>query len=217
MKKIMIIFTSLAYLFSQNVADMVENANKFVNEGKLNDALKLYEEVIEIDGSNSVVWYNLGNAYFKAENFAKARECYFNALNFREVNDLSEVNYNIGNTYLRESKPDTAIQYYKKSLELNDKDDEAKYNMELARAIIKEKAKKEKKQQGKDQKKKKQKPPEPSEFAKKKFKEAMEMVGKGMFREALDLLTRAKKTDPTVAAFQKVMKNMEDVLNILEN
>jgi len=217
MKKIYLVLIIFVSLFTQNVADIVDKANKLVHEGKLNEALKLYEEAIELDGSNAVVWYNLGNAYFKAENFAKARECYFNALNFREVNDLSEVNYNIGNTYLRESKPDTAIQYYKKSLELNDKDDEAKYNMELARAILKEKAKKDKKQQGKDQKNKKQKPPKPSDFAKKKFKEAMELVGKGMFREALDTLNRAKKTDPTVAAFQKVMKNMEDVLNVLEN
>ena len=65
------------------------------------------------------------------------------------------------------------------------------------------------------QQKKNEKPP--SEFAKQKFKEAMELADKGMFREALDLLNRAKQTDPTVSAFQKTIKNLEDIVRIIES
>jgi len=216
MKHLIWIFLSFTLLCGQSISERVQQANEHVEKGELNEALKLYESALEIDKTNATIWYNLGNAYFKAENFAKARECYTEALNFKEPNELADVNFNIGNTYFYESKPDTAIQYYKRSLELNDQDLDAKYNLELARAILKEKAKKEQQQQQQNQDQKKNEKP-PSEFAKQKFKEAMELADKGMFREALDLLNRAKQTDPTVSAFQKTIKNLEDIVRIIES
>ena len=214
--KLFILLVLLSFSFSQEkkVVDQVAKANKLLKEDNSPEkALSIYQEELKTNPDNPYLWYNTGNAYFKQKKFAEARSAYENALNFKDTLSLSQTNYNIGNTYLYESKLDTAISYYVKALELNDKDEDAKYNLELARAILKEKAKKEKKQnkqQQKDQKKQ-----EASEYAKKLFEEAKELAKQFRFKEALDLMNRGLRQDPTVAAFKNFIEKLTSIVKIL--
>jgi tetratricopeptide (TPR) repeat protein len=215
MKKIIIFLGLFLFLFAQEEIELAENAKKAYESSDFETAISLYQKAIEKKSDNPKLWFNLGNAYFKAKQYDKAREAFAVSFNLKESSDLSDANYNLGNSYLFESKPDSAIAFYKKALELNDKNEDAKYNMELARAILKEKSKKEKKQQNKQQKQ--PPPPKPSEYAKKMYKKSMETMENGQFSEAKQIMEKALQTDPSVKYYQKYMKNLDEVVKILEN
>lgn len=44
------------------------------------EAIRLYKEAIEKDGTSAAIYYNLGNAYFRVDSLAKAIICYERAL-----------------------------------------------------------------------------------------------------------------------------------------
>jgi tetratricopeptide (TPR) repeat protein len=61
------------------------------------DAIKAFEEVLEIEPNYHRAWYDIGNTYEKLGEFNKAIECYQKALN----NDPNDVYawYNMGRAY----------------------------------------------------------------------------------------------------------------------
>lgn len=195
------------------LTDRVSEANKLYQDNNTEGALEIYLEELKTRPTNSHLWYNAGNAYFKQKKFGEAREAYINSMSFTDTLNMANVNYNIGNTYMLESKLDTAISYYKRALELNDTDEDAKYNLELARAILKEKSKKEKQQQ--NQQDQQQKQPEPSEYAKKLYEQAKALAKEYKFGEALAVMQQGLKQDPTVNAFKQFMDKLTSVSKIL--
>lgn len=49
-----------------------ESANKLYKSRQYSEAIQQYDSLIKMHGSSAEVYYNLGNAYFKNENFGKA-------------------------------------------------------------------------------------------------------------------------------------------------
>jgi Ca-activated chloride channel homolog len=209
---------SISILFGQNdhnkMVDLLKSGNKLVEGQQYDQAMNDYQQAIKESPNNPNLWYNIGNVNFHKKQYADARSAYYKALEYTDSLDLAKTNYNIGNTYMYESKLDTAISYYKKALELNPSDEDAKYNLELARAILKEKSKKEKQEQKQDEKE--QKKQEPSDFAKKLLEKAKKLVEEFKFIEAYELLQRGIKTDPTVASFSDFIKKLENVTKVLK-
>ena len=48
------------------------DADKAYQENKYAEAIKMYENILATQGESAVVYYNLGNSYFKEKNMAKA-------------------------------------------------------------------------------------------------------------------------------------------------
>ncbi|MCB0278771.1 MAG: tetratricopeptide repeat protein [Calditrichaeota bacterium] len=212
--RFILLFTLIAIGFAQDhneIVDLLKKGNTEFGNQQYDKAREFYQEGIVKDPNNPNLWFNMGNVYFQQKQYADARSAYFKALDFKDTLNLSRTNYNVGNTFMFESKLDTAITYYKRALELNPNDDDAKYNLELARSILKEKSKKEQQEQQQQQDQKKQ---EPSEYAKKLYQQALELVKEYKFNEALDLMNRGLKTDPTVAAFNEFIKKLDNIVKL---
>ncbi len=93
------IFLSILLLLSLSVANagdnaiLLEEANKVYNEGSYGQAIELYEKVLENGYTSAEVYYNLGNAFFKQNNFAAAILNYEKAKKI-EPND-EDINFNL--------------------------------------------------------------------------------------------------------------------------
>lgn len=93
------IFLTILILLSFSVVNaddnkiLLEEANKVYNEGSFEQAIELYEKVLENGYESAEVYYNLGNACFKQNNFAAAILNYEKAKKI-EPND-EDINFNL--------------------------------------------------------------------------------------------------------------------------
>ena len=103
MKKLILRYSLLLFaLFSFHVVlaqpaelqDSVAQAAKFYNTGKYNDAIRAYQYVLEKGYDSPVLYFNLGNAYYKAGNPTFAILNYERARKF--LSNDEDINYNLG-------------------------------------------------------------------------------------------------------------------------
>jgi len=59
-------------LFAGNVDNLMAAANKSYTEGKFEEAVNAYEAIIKLGYKSDILYFNLGNAYFKTKNFPAA-------------------------------------------------------------------------------------------------------------------------------------------------
>ena len=67
-----IIFLLSFVQFVQAESFTKADADKAYQENKYAEAIKMYENILATQGESAVVYYNLGNSYFKEKNMAKA-------------------------------------------------------------------------------------------------------------------------------------------------
>lgn len=75
-----IIFLLSFVQFVQAESFTKADADKAYQENKYAEAIKMYENILATQGESAVVYYNLGNSYFKEKNMAKAVMNYERAL-----------------------------------------------------------------------------------------------------------------------------------------
>ncbi len=66
----------------QNVQQLFRQGNLFFQQGKYQQAVEAYQKILEQGYESGELYYNLGNAYFKINQFGKARLFYERALRF---------------------------------------------------------------------------------------------------------------------------------------
>ena len=77
MKKKLLLIVSLFAIFTaaleaQGVTSLVDSANKYYSEGRYNNAIDAYKQILDQGYESSGIFYNLGNAYYKANQLAPA-------------------------------------------------------------------------------------------------------------------------------------------------
>lgn len=107
-KLILIGLLSLCFAFNLSAESLTENADKAYREKNFVKAAELYEQQIakigtdtnlsEVNSSN--VYYNLGNCYFKMNNYGKAVLNYQRALRMDAANEDAEFNLELTQTKL---------------------------------------------------------------------------------------------------------------------
>ncbi len=99
-----------------------------LTEGKVDQAIASFEKALQLDPSLASVHYNLGAAYERKENLAKAREHFQEAVKLKP--DFGEAYLSIGNSYLAERKFDApAVDALIKATELLPQNYNAFYNL----------------------------------------------------------------------------------------
>ena len=114
MKKYIIsilLLLSSIYLFADE--SLFNKANKEYEKGNYETAIDLYKELIKMSNISSELYYNLGNSYYKMENWAESIWCYEISLKIKHDNKTIE-NLNIAKSKIKnriDPLPDT---FYKK-------------------------------------------------------------------------------------------------------
>lgn len=70
------LFLLLSLIFTSARAASVAEADSAYANGKYKEALDIYSEILSSQGSSAPLLFNMGNAAFKADDYAKAALCY---------------------------------------------------------------------------------------------------------------------------------------------
>ena len=100
-KIIIIISIQLSFIFSQNVDELFSTANKYYNESKYEEAIQIYEKIIERDVFSEDLYLNLGNAYFQNSEYGLARWSYEMGLKLNSRNADLINNNNVNKNYIQ--------------------------------------------------------------------------------------------------------------------
>lgn len=86
-------------LLAANVDALMAEANKSYTGGKFDEAAKAYESLIKQGYKSDVIYYNLGNAYYKSKNIAAAILNYERALLLNPSDENIKFNLDLAKTF----------------------------------------------------------------------------------------------------------------------
>ncbi|MFH0947777.1 MAG: tetratricopeptide repeat protein [Elusimicrobiota bacterium] len=180
-KSSLFIFLNLCFisLLYSSARTLISKGNNAYNGEKYDVALENYHLAESKKPGSCEVPFNLGNVYYKTDNYEEAIKNYERTTYSKDIKLQQKSYYNIGNALFRSEKLSEAIQFYKKALELEPDDNDAKFNLEFTQKKMKEKNDKKSKQ---EQDKKNQKKEDKKE-KKKNDSEKKEEQQKGMSKE----------------------------------
>jgi hypothetical protein len=112
-------------------------AGAFHKKGLLDEALRVYQEVMEMDPARYETHYNIALVLQEKGDLDRALVSYGNALRFaKEAADLRDIYNNVGNIYVRRGLYNEAIGYYEKALSIDPGFAVAANNLKLARRLL---------------------------------------------------------------------------------
>ena len=92
------VLTMMGWAVAQNPADEWFNqANTAYNSGNYEDAVGLYQKILDTDMESVPVYYNMGNAYYKMREYPMAIYYYEKALKLEPSNEEVRTNLEIAN------------------------------------------------------------------------------------------------------------------------
>ncbi|MEC9302886.1 MAG: tetratricopeptide repeat protein [Bacteroidota bacterium] len=152
------LFTSLLNAQDQDKIELIQKGNLLYKDSAYDEAAKLYQRSLNIDGGYFKAAFNLADALYKQGLYNESSNL-FNQLKSNKLNnkELSSVYHNLGNSKFMENKFEDAIAAYKESLRINPNDNETRYNLALSKKMLKDQKdqkdqKEQEKQDQKDQK-----------------------------------------------------------------
>lgn len=122
-------------------------SDKYVYEGnqryveqQYEEAQKSYQQALENNPQNTKAAFNLGNAFYRTQNWDQSSVSYRNVLAGSNVSRDMQARtfHNIGNTLMEQKKYKEAIEEYKKSLRIDPNSYNTKYNLAYAQKMLKE-------------------------------------------------------------------------------
>lgn len=90
---------SINSLAAANVDVLMAEANKSYSDGKFEDAIKAYESIINQGYKSDILYYNLGNAYYKTKNISSAILNYERALLLNPRDENIRFNLDLARTF----------------------------------------------------------------------------------------------------------------------
>lgn len=121
-----------------------EKMQKGVKAYEKQDYEKSLEHFIEAqleEPDRPEIVYNLGNAYYKTEDYQTAEKNYLQALGTQSDLLKEKTLYNLGNTYFRQGAYKKAMSNYQAALKINPEDKEAKANLKFVKKILEQQKK----------------------------------------------------------------------------
>ena len=136
------------FIGGNSAHQLVEDGNTFYSEARYQDALSAYQRAEQSEPESGEIQYNLGNAYFRKFELARATESYKRALLMGNERIQALAAYNLGNVRYQQSLNamrtfkdamrhiKISIRYYRESLTLDPAFADARYNLELAQRLL---------------------------------------------------------------------------------
>ncbi|MDD2293472.1 MAG: tetratricopeptide repeat protein, partial [Bacteroidales bacterium] len=130
----MIAFLTFASLCSgQSERSQVRSGNRNFKKEKYQEAEIKYKKALLADSLSNAANYNLGNTYYKMDNYTEADKCYAAvADSLAKMKNGADMYHNMGNSLLAQKNYKDAIEAYKNSLRRNPSDMETKSNLAYA-------------------------------------------------------------------------------------
>ena len=131
-------------LFAQKkVRSAIREGNSLYNKEAFLDSEISYRKALEVNPSDSIATFNLGNSLFRQQDEEKVKES-FNHYNTTAQNAAKAGNkslaakafYNAGDVMMAAQQYDKAIEYFKQSLKNDPSDHGARYNLVLAQKLL---------------------------------------------------------------------------------
>lgn len=155
------LFAATGHALADSPGRLVARGNGSLKGGDYDRAVEYYEKASVRAPESPVIAFNMGNAYYRKEEFSKARGYFEDAtLKSRDLELEAKAWYNMGNCAFREagrqvdSDMEKALEYYQEcvrfygtALEKDPELTDAAHNMEVARLVIKDLLDRIKKQQ----------------------------------------------------------------------
>ncbi len=191
------------------------------NEGKYDQALQDYEQLLKRKTEDLRLNFNAGAAAYRSRKFDEAAKQFSAALASPDLKLQALAYYNRGNSLyqLGEKLPDPAkktetweksLQDYSSTLKLNAQDADAKFNYEFVRKKLEELKQQKQKQ---DQ----QNNTPPSEAAKKAKAEADEAVRRREYAKALEIMEKQFEQDSTTAYYSDYIERLKEVNGVQDS
>ena len=148
---ILLIFSIVSIAWFNPKADKIKTGNRLYKEGKYDEAMEHYTDVLIDLPQSPYVHYNVGASAYKKGDYENAVEAYTKCVSTENPALEEKSYYSIGNcTYKQgERKESTdvteaiklyreALDAYKRAIDLNSKNMDAKFNYEVVQRKIKE-------------------------------------------------------------------------------
>ena len=94
------------FALTMSAAPLAEQADSAYNRESYSEAVELYNEAIATEGVSSTLYYNLGNAYYRANSLGKAILSYERALALDPSNEEAAINLNFVRTRIEDAPED---------------------------------------------------------------------------------------------------------------
>ena len=142
MKRFVMTFAALllcfAAAFAQNERREVRRGNRQFGKEKYQECEISYKKALVADSLSAAANYNLGNTYYRMENYAEADKAFAAVQDslIRKPADISKRYHNMGNSFLAQRNWKGAIEAYKNALRRNPGDMETKTNLAYAQKML---------------------------------------------------------------------------------
>jgi tetratricopeptide (TPR) repeat protein len=114
-------------LVTDELREAIRGGNVLFDEGKYEEAVQVFESILEETPDVYVINMNIGNAYFQMEDYDRAQEYYQKVLD--KDPDNNDAMMNIGNCYANKGDDDKALAWYNKIEFENIKNSTVLYNI----------------------------------------------------------------------------------------
>ncbi len=100
------------FVFTEELKENLERGNKLFGDKKYQEALEVYNEIVNKNPDAYIIFLNIGNCYFQMEDYDKAEESYKKVLE-KDSQNLDAI-IAIGNCYINRGKKEEALKWYGK-------------------------------------------------------------------------------------------------------
>lgn len=138
MKKIglsLLLLVGCTALLQAGVRGQLRQGGKLYQDEKYGSAINAYQQILKNNPQNQRALFNMGDAYYRLNEYTQAQESYKQAASL--PGDYAQsAQYNLGNAYYKAGDKEKAIEAYKKAILQDPQDKQAIHNLQL---IIQEK------------------------------------------------------------------------------
>ncbi len=150
------IFLAMLSIAQPGLSGM-QKGNELYIKGEYDKSIQQYQKALKGKYRNAAL-FNIGNAYFRKKDFAKAEQYFAEAsAQQKKAASLSESYYNRGLTQVKQKKLKEAINSFRQALKLNPADNDARENLQKAINELKKQQENKENQQNKNQRQEEQK------------------------------------------------------------
>lgn len=134
---LILIFTAVCVCSAQSERKSVRSGNRDFRKSAFEKAEINYKKALVADSTSIAADYNLGNTYYKLENYTEADK-YYAACgdSLAKESHGSDLFHNMGNSLVKQQKYSEAIEAYKNSLRRRPDDMETKANLAYAQKML---------------------------------------------------------------------------------